>query len=78
MAERAESGAALVVSSHMLSLVEDLCTHLLILHRGQRLFFGTVEEAREAYSELGGNDSLEEIFFRATEGPESKTGAGEA
>jgi ABC-2 type transport system ATP-binding protein len=78
MAERAESGAALIVSSHMLSLVEDLCTHLLILHRGQRLFFGTVDEARDAYSELGDDDSLEEIFFRATEGPDIKTGTDEA
>ena len=34
IAERAAAGAAIMVSSHLLSLVEDLCTHLLILNRG--------------------------------------------
>ena len=37
---RAAAGAAVVVSSHLLALVEDLCTHLLILNRGRTLFFG--------------------------------------
>ena len=46
--DRAAAGAAVVVSSHLLALVEDLCTHLLILHRGRRLFFGPVQEARTA------------------------------
>src|SRR5262249_22092568 len=34
---RAADGAAVMVSSHLLSLVEDLCTSVLILHRGRRL-----------------------------------------
>ena len=38
IADRAASGAAVMVSSHLLVLVEDLCTHLLILNKGQRLF----------------------------------------
>jgi ABC-2 type transport system ATP-binding protein len=66
--ERARGGAAIVISSHLLSLVEDLCTHLLILHRGRSLFCGPVAEARAAYAGLSGEASLEEIFFRATEG----------
>ena len=66
--KRASGGAAVVVSSHLLAMVEDLCTHLLILHRGQRLFFGAVEEARQAFSGVGRDASLEEVFFRATEG----------
>ena len=32
--ERAQAGTAFLISSHLLSLVEDLCTHLLILHHG--------------------------------------------
>jgi ABC-2 type transport system ATP-binding protein len=63
---RARGGAAVVISSHLLSLVEDLCTHLLILDRGKRLFFGHVDEARAAFSG-GAPASLEEVFFRATE-----------
>ncbi|MSR60112.1 MAG: ABC transporter ATP-binding protein [Planctomycetaceae bacterium] len=66
--EKARVGAAIVISSHLLSLVEDLCTHLLILHRGKALFSGPVSEARAAYAGLTGEASLEEIFFRATEG----------
>jgi len=66
--QRASSGAAVVVSSHLLALVEDVCTHLLILHRGRSLFFGGVEEAKAAFSNVSENASLEEVFFRATEG----------
>lgn len=67
--ERAHSGAAVIISSHLLSLVEDLCTHLLILAHGKPLFCGPVAEARMLYAGQAGEDSLEEIFFRATEGP---------
>ncbi len=64
---RAAAGAAVVVSSHLLALVEDLCTHLLILHHGRRLFFGPVADARAAVGS-DADASLEEMFFRATEG----------
>jgi ABC-2 type transport system ATP-binding protein len=60
--ERAAAGAALLVSSHLLALVEDLTTHLLILDRGVRRFAGSIEEARASF----GDASLEEVFFRAT------------
>ena len=65
--DRARNGAAIIVSSHLLSLIEDLCTHLLILHRGRRLFFGRVSEARTAFAHMDADASLEEVFFRATE-----------
>jgi ABC-2 type transport system ATP-binding protein len=64
---RARDGVALIVSSHLLALVEDICTHLLIVHRGRRLFFGRVDEAKAAFSDAGSDASLEEVFFRATE-----------
>ncbi|MFI5458848.1 MAG: ABC transporter ATP-binding protein [Isosphaerales bacterium] len=67
--ERAAAGAAIVVSSHLLALVEDLCTHLLILHKGRRLFYGSLDQARAQYAGLQGEASLEEVFFRATEQP---------
>ena len=62
-------GAAIIVSSHLLALVEDLCTHLLILNKGQSLFYGSLDEARSQYADLQGEASLEEVFFRATEQP---------
>jgi ABC-2 type transport system ATP-binding protein len=66
--ERAAAGAAIIISSHLLQLVEDLCTHLLILHRGAALFFGTVAEARRAFAATGEHSTLEDVFFRITEG----------
>jgi ABC-2 type transport system ATP-binding protein len=66
VAERAKLGAAIVLSSHLLSMVEDLCTHLLILARGQSLFCGTLEQARTRFPQMSGQASLEEIFFHAT------------
>jgi ABC-2 type transport system ATP-binding protein len=68
VAERAKAGAAVVLSSHLLSMVEDLCTHLLILARGQALFCGTLAEARSRFPQMSGQASLEEIFFHATAG----------
>jgi ABC-2 type transport system ATP-binding protein len=64
--QRAAAGAAVIVSSHLLSLVEDLCTDLLILNHGRRIFFGPVEGARVAFANVSGDASLEEMFFRAT------------
>ena len=66
--ERAAVGAAVVVSSHLLGLVEDLCTHLLILHRGRQLFCGPAADARAAFAGMDADASLEDVFFRATEG----------
>ena len=66
--ERAAAGAAVIISSHMLTLVEDMCSHLLILDRGRRRFFGAIAQARDVYRDLRDVASLEEIFFRATEG----------
>jgi len=64
--DRAAAGAAVVISSHLLGLVEDLCTDLLILHRGRRIYFGPVANARAAIGS-DADASLEEVFFKATE-----------
>lgn len=69
--DQAARGAAVIVSSHLLALVEDLCTHLLILERGKKRFGGTMVEVHQAFDSLSSDMSLEEIFFRATEGEAS-------
>ncbi len=61
--EEAARGASVLISSHLLTVVADLCTDLLILVQGRRRFYGTVDEAREHYSSA----DLEELFFQATE-----------
>ncbi len=65
--ERAGQGIAFMVSSHLLDLVEDLCTHLLVMHRGRSLFCGAVSEARQIAASAAGS-TLEDIFFHITEG----------
>lgn len=63
--QRAQAGAAVMVSSHLLAMVEDICTHILLLGGGRQRFFGTVEQLREEFAEHG-SASLEQIFFLAT------------
>jgi ABC-2 type transport system ATP-binding protein len=73
---RADSGTAIIVSSHLLSLVEDLCTHLLVLHRGRILLRGSLGELRHRIDESGPLERLEDLFFRLIEvsqGPGSST-----
>lgn len=65
--EEAARGAAVIISSHMMSLVEDLSTHLLILNRGACLAFGTLAQVRGSYENLSEDASLEDVFFHATE-----------
>ncbi len=61
--DRAKSGAAVMISSHLLSLVEDLCTHILILDKGVKRFHGSLDELRAEYASA---ETLEEVFFLAT------------
>ena len=70
--QRASAGAAVIVSSHLLNLIEDLCSHLLILSKGKSLFCGTLGELRSRYPELEQGTPLEEIFFKATIGEGSR------
>lgn len=63
----AKTGGAVVLSSHLLALVEDICEQYLILHHGRKLFSGTLPEAKSAFCDVQVDTSLEEVFFRATE-----------
>jgi ABC-2 type transport system ATP-binding protein len=67
--KRARDGAAIIISSHLLHLVEEICTRLLILKNGQKIADGTMAEITKKFSEQSGDASLEEIFFRATSEP---------
>jgi len=64
--ERARRGAAVIVSSHLLPLVEQICDRVLILSRGRAVFTGTLAEVRAAG---GAGGSLEDVFLRVTEAP---------
>jgi ABC-2 type transport system ATP-binding protein len=63
---RAADGCAFLLSSHLLHLVETLCDQVLILHRGRKMAFGSLEEIR-ALATLHTDASLEDVFFAVTE-----------
>ena len=67
--KRARAGAAIILSSHLLHLVEEICTRLLILQNGRKIADGTLAEVTKKFSAQSGDASLEEIFFRATSEP---------
>jgi ABC-2 type transport system ATP-binding protein len=58
---RADAGAAVVLSSHLLHLVEELCTRVLLLRLGTVVASGTIAEIVAERPDLAGR-SLEDIF----------------
>jgi len=67
--QRARDGAAIILSSHLLYLVEEICSHVLILRNGQKVVHGTIAEIRQQFSQPSGDTTLEDVFFRATSEP---------
>ena len=64
--KRARDGAAIIISSHLLHLVEEICSHILILKEGRKIIQGTLAEITQKFAAQAGDASLEEVFFRAT------------
>jgi ABC-2 type transport system ATP-binding protein len=60
--DHARAGAAVILSSHLLHLVEEICTRVLIMRRGRVLAFGTIAEIVAARPDLAGL-RLEEVFL---------------
>ena len=63
---RAREGAAIIISSHLLHLLEEVCSHVLILKGGRKILDGTMDEILQKSTEHAGDANLEEVFFRAT------------
>jgi ABC-2 type transport system ATP-binding protein len=64
--KRAREGAAIIISSHLLHLLEEVCSNVLILKNGQKVVDGTLDEIRHKYVNEVGDANLEELFFHAT------------
>ncbi|MBD0712465.1 MULTISPECIES: ABC transporter ATP-binding protein [unclassified Streptomyces] len=54
MAEAAENGTTVVMSSHILTELENACDHLLLLHGGRILLDGSIEELLSTHTLLTG------------------------
>jgi ABC-2 type transport system ATP-binding protein len=68
--KRAREGASIIISSHLLHLVQEVCSHILILKNGRKISSGTIQEIARQYSNVAGDANLEEAFFRATGEPD--------
>ena len=66
IASRAREGAAILLSSHLLHLVEEVCTRVMIMDRGRKIADGTFEELRTRAELAQAGSSLEQIFLRVT------------
>jgi ABC-2 type transport system ATP-binding protein len=64
--KRAREGAAIIISSHLLHLIQEICSHILILKNGRKIGAGTIQEIARQYADEAGDANLEEVFFRAT------------
>lgn len=73
--KRAADGAAVIISSHLLPLLEEICTHVLILDKGTKIVDGTMQDVVRRFSGgAAGAVDLEEVFFRVTQ-PEAAPGS---
>ena len=66
IASRAREGAAILLSSHLLHLVEEVCTRVMIMDHGRKVADGTFEELRARAELAQAGSSLEQIFLRVT------------
>ena len=66
IASVSEDGVAIILSSHILPLVETLCSRILIMSRGRKVVEGTLDEIRATLPDLSGEADFEEVFLRAT------------
>jgi ABC-2 type transport system ATP-binding protein len=59
---RAAAGSAVILSSHLLHLVEEICTRLLVLQHGRVVAFGTMSEIIASRPGLQ-TRTLEDVFL---------------
>jgi ABC-2 type transport system ATP-binding protein len=68
---RSKDGAAIVLSSHLLHLLEEVCSHVLILKKGETIAYDTMAAVHARFSNGDASASLEDVFIRATGGTET-------
>jgi ABC-2 type transport system ATP-binding protein len=64
--DRAAGGAAVILSSHLLGLVEELCSRVLVIQSGEMVAMGSMQEIVGHKPELAGR-GLEDVFLALTE-----------
>jgi len=67
--EHIRNGAAVIISSHLLGMVEDMVNHVIILNRGKKMIEGSIDDLRNSLTAEHQNADLEEIFIQLTRNP---------
>jgi len=67
--QRAASGATVIISSHLLAMIQDVCTHLLVIQHGRKQYFGASGDLRQQFPQA---NSLEAAYFATTQGGSDK------
>ena len=62
--QAAAAGKTIFMSTHLLDMAEKVCTRVGIIHRGELVATGSLEELRQRVDE---NASLEEVFLKVTD-----------
>src|SRR5581483_1742307 len=63
---RARQGAAVLLSSHLLHLVEEICSRVIIMAAGKKVADGTFAELASRADLAAAGSNLEQIFMRVT------------
>ena len=66
VSDTAGAGASVIVSSHMLQLVEEVCDRVLIVSHGKTVLEGTLDEIRMQIPDVDADADLETLFLKAT------------
>ena len=66
MRQLTERGTTIFISSHVMEVIERLCTRVAIVNHGRIVGEGSLQELR-AQAHEGGNSSLEDIFLKLVE-----------
>ena len=65
----ADRGAAVMLSTHILEIAQNMCDRIGIINKGKLIAAGTMDELRQVEG-VQGETSLEDIFLSLTGGTE--------
>ncbi|WP_138752483.1 ABC transporter ATP-binding protein [Paenibacillus sinopodophylli] len=68
LVEVKQKGAAILMSSHILSTVEAYCDRFIVMHHGSIVAMGTLEDVRRAAGMETRGGSLEDAFYKLVTG----------
>ncbi|PKR77307.1 ABC transporter ATP-binding protein [Halalkalibacillus sediminis] len=63
--ELAAKGTAILLSSHQMNLVEQMCDRLFLIHRGRKVIYGSMDEVKTEYANfkctIHGQNNISEL-----------------